>query len=45
VAVGRRPQVEDLGLAEIGVQFDSAGWVRVDDRYATSAEGVSPLAT
>ena len=40
VAVGRRPQVEGLGLAEIGVEFDSAGWIRVDDRYATTAEGV-----
>lgn len=40
VAVGRRPQVEGLGLAEIGVEFDSAGWVRVDDRYATTAAGV-----
>jgi NAD(P) transhydrogenase len=37
VAVGRRPRVEGLGLAEIGVEFDSAGWVRVDGRYATSA--------
>ena len=40
VAVGRRPQVEGLGLAEIGVEFDSAGWVRVDGRYATTAAGV-----
>jgi NAD(P) transhydrogenase len=40
VAVGRRPRVEGLGLAEIGVEFDSAGWVRVDGRYATSAAGV-----
>jgi NAD(P) transhydrogenase len=37
VAMGRRPQIEGLGLAEIGVEFDSAGWVRVDDRYATTA--------
>lgn len=40
VAMGRRPQIEGLGLAEIGVEFDSAGWVRVDDRYATTAPGV-----
>jgi NAD(P) transhydrogenase len=40
VAVGRRPQVEGLGLAEIGVEFDSAGWVRVDERYETAAKGV-----
>jgi NAD(P) transhydrogenase len=40
VAVGRRAQIEGLGLAEIGVEFDSAGWVRVDDRYATTAPAV-----
>jgi len=40
VAVGRRPQVEDLGLAEIGVKFDPAGWVWVDGRYATTAAKV-----
>ncbi len=40
VAVGRRPQVEGLGLAEIGVEFDPAGWVRVDGRYATTAAGL-----
>ena len=40
VAAGRRPQVEGLGLAEIGVEFDSAGWVRVDEHYATTATGV-----
>jgi NAD(P) transhydrogenase len=40
LAMGRRPQIEGLGLAEIGVEFDSAGWVRVDDRYATTAPAV-----
>ncbi len=40
VAVGRRPQTEGLGLAEAGVELDDAGWVRVDDRYATTAPGV-----
>jgi NAD(P) transhydrogenase len=40
VALGRRPQVEGLGLAEIGVEFDSAGWVRVDGRYATTVAGL-----
>jgi NAD(P) transhydrogenase len=37
VAVGRRPCVEGLGLTEIGVEFETGGWVRVDSRYATSA--------
>ena len=40
VAVGRHPQVENLGLAEIGVKFDPAGWVWVDGRYATTATGL-----
>jgi NAD(P) transhydrogenase len=40
VAVGRRPHVEGLGLAEIGVELDLAGWVRVDGHYATTAAGV-----
>ncbi len=40
VAVGRLPQIEGLGLAEVGVELDAAGWVRVDDRYATTAPGV-----
>jgi NAD(P) transhydrogenase len=40
VAAGRQPQIEGLGLAEAGVATDSAGWVQVDDRYATTAPGV-----
>src|SRR5262249_47194402 len=40
VAVGRRPQIEGLALAEAGVETDSAGWVQVDDRYATTVPGV-----
>jgi len=40
VAAGRRPQIEGLGLAEAGVEIDQRGWVRVDDRYATTAPGV-----
>jgi NAD(P) transhydrogenase len=40
VAAGRRPQIEGLGLGEAGVELDQLGWVRVDDRYATTAAGV-----
>jgi NAD(P) transhydrogenase len=40
VATGRRPQIEGLGLAEVGIELDATGWVRVDDRYATSVPGV-----
>lgn len=35
VAVGRRPNTEDLGLEEAGVETDR-GWVTVDDRLRTS---------
>jgi NAD(P) transhydrogenase len=40
VAAGRHPQIKDLGLAQAGVELDSAGWVRVDDRYETTVAGV-----
>jgi NAD(P) transhydrogenase len=40
VAAGRRPQIDGLGLAEAGVEIDAAGWVQVDEQYATSAPGV-----
>jgi NAD(P) transhydrogenase len=40
VAAGRRPQIEGLELARIGIELDSAGWVRVDHHYATTATGV-----
>jgi NAD(P) transhydrogenase len=40
IATGRRPQIEGLGLTEAGVEIDSAGWVQVNDYYATTAPGV-----
>ena len=40
VAVGRRPQIGGLGLAEAGVEIDSGGWVQIDDCYKTTAPGV-----
>ena len=40
VATGRRPQIEGLGLVEAGVEFDAAGWVRVDESFRTSIPGV-----
>src|SRR4029434_8124713 len=39
-AAGRESRTADLGLAEAGVETDERGWVRVDDRYATTAPGV-----
>jgi NAD(P) transhydrogenase len=40
VAAGRRAQSETLGLPEAGVEIDSAGWVSVDEQYATTVPGV-----
>lgn len=40
VAVGRRPNTEDLGLDTVGVEPDRRGQIPVDDRYATAAQGV-----
>jgi len=36
VATGRRANVEGLNLADAGVETDTRGFVRVDDRLATS---------
>ena len=40
VAVGRRPNTDDLGCAAAGVTLDSRGFIQVDDGYATSAPGI-----
>jgi pyruvate/2-oxoglutarate dehydrogenase complex dihydrolipoamide dehydrogenase (E3) component len=40
VAVGRRPNTDDLGCESAGVERDAGGFIPVDDHYRTSAEGV-----
>jgi pyruvate/2-oxoglutarate dehydrogenase complex dihydrolipoamide dehydrogenase (E3) component len=40
VATGRTPNTAGLGLEVAGVELDSRGYVRVDDRLETSAPGV-----
>ena len=40
VATGRRPNSDDLGCEAAGVDLDARGFVRVDDHFRTSAEGV-----
>ncbi len=40
VAVGRKPVTEGLGLEEVGIKTDDRGIIRVDENFATSAEGV-----
>lgn len=40
IATGRAPNTEGLGLAEAGVELDEDGFIRVDDRLATTADGI-----
>ncbi len=40
VAVGRRPFSAGLGLEEVGVETDEKGFVKVNEEYQTSVEGV-----
>jgi dihydrolipoamide dehydrogenase len=40
VAVGRKPVTEGLGLEQAGIKTDDRGRIRVDENFATSAEGV-----
>ena len=43
LAVGRRPNTDDLGLAEAGVAVDKRGYIVVDDQLRTSAPGIWAL--
>ncbi len=40
VATGRLPNTDDLGLEAAGVATDAQGFIRVDDRFQTTADGV-----
>ena len=40
LAVGCVPNTQDLGLDKAGVELDPRGYIKVDDRCRTSAEGV-----
>jgi dihydrolipoamide dehydrogenase len=40
VAVGRSPVTADLGLESVGIRPDEQGRIAVDERFATTAEGV-----
>jgi dihydrolipoamide dehydrogenase len=40
VAAGRAPNVEEVGLKELGVQLTERGFVKIDDRFETSVKGV-----
>lgn len=43
MAVGRRPNTDDLGLADAGITTDDRQFIVVDDRCRTSVEGVWAL--
>ncbi len=43
LAVGRRPNTDDLGLDQAGVAVDSRGYIAVDDYLATSVPGIWAL--
>ncbi|TWF52196.1 pyruvate/2-oxoglutarate dehydrogenase complex dihydrolipoamide dehydrogenase (E3) component [Neorhizobium alkalisoli] len=43
LAVGRTPNTRDLGLDKAGVELDERGYIKVDDRLATTAEGIWAL--
>src|SRR5262249_5598924 len=40
VAVGRKPNTEDLGLQLAGVKLDSRGYIETNERLQTTAPGV-----
>jgi pyruvate/2-oxoglutarate dehydrogenase complex dihydrolipoamide dehydrogenase (E3) component len=40
LAVGRRPNTDDLGLEAAGIRVDDRGYITVDEQCRTSAEGV-----
>ena len=40
VAVGRRPNTDDVGLEAAGIERDERGFIPVDADYATAAEGI-----
>ncbi|WP_454723084.1 MULTISPECIES: FAD-containing oxidoreductase [Cupriavidus] len=43
LAVGRRPNTDDLGLDRAGVATDAHGYIEVDDQLRTSAPGIWAL--
>jgi pyruvate/2-oxoglutarate dehydrogenase complex dihydrolipoamide dehydrogenase (E3) component len=43
VAIGRRPNTDDLGLDRAGVKQDKRGYIEVDDELRTSVPGIWAL--
>jgi dihydrolipoamide dehydrogenase len=40
VAAGRAPNVEDIGLKELGVQLTDRGFIRINEKMETSVKGI-----
>ncbi len=40
VAVGRRPNTDDIGLKELGLETDKGGFIQVNEKMQTSVRGV-----
>jgi dihydrolipoamide dehydrogenase len=40
VAAGRAPNIEDIGIKEIGVQLTDRGFIKINERMETSAKGI-----
>ena len=43
IAVGRRPNTDDLGLSAAGIECDERGFIKVDDQLRTNVPGVWAL--
>ncbi len=43
LAVGRKPNTDDLGLDKAGIEHDAHGYIKVDDQLRTSVPGIWAL--
>ncbi len=43
IAVGRSPQTKNFGLEKTGVEVDEKGYIKVNDKLETTAEGIYAL--
>jgi pyruvate/2-oxoglutarate dehydrogenase complex dihydrolipoamide dehydrogenase (E3) component len=43
LAIGRRPNTDDLGLDRAGIAMDERGYIKVDDKLRTNVDGVWAL--
>jgi pyruvate/2-oxoglutarate dehydrogenase complex dihydrolipoamide dehydrogenase (E3) component len=43
LAVGRRPNTDDLGIEKAGIEIDSHGFIQVNDRLETNVPGIWAL--